>query len=287
MLDGDWSSDVCSSDLDMTFGPLMVPLLIALPMGPFLAWKRGDIAAVAQRLAVVLVLALGAVVVTWALKGRAVLPALGVGLATWLMLGAVAEIGWRVKLFTEPSVALRRAVGLPRSAWGTFLGHFGVGVLLLGVVAESAWKIEHVLVMNPGDHIKIERFDLTFERAVPNSGPNWDEAIARFRVTDGTSAAPVIMEPSKRTYRTRAMPTTETAIGTWDLFSQLYLAIGESQGEGVAMRIYWKPLVLLIWIGCLIMSIGGVVSLSDRRLRVGAPTPRRAAQAAALPAAAE
>jgi cytochrome c-type biogenesis protein CcmF len=271
---------------DMTFGPLMVPLLIALPMGPFLAWKRGDIAAVAQRLAVVLVLALVAVLVTWALEGHDVLPALGVGLAAWLMFGALAEIAWRIKLFTEPKVSFRRAVGLPRSAWGTMLGHFGVGVMLLGIVAESAWKVEQVLVMKPGDHVRIERFDVAFERAVPNSGPNWDEVIARFRVTDGSGSAPVILEPSKRTYRTRTMPTTETAIETYGLFSQLYLAIGETQGEGVAMRIYWKPLVLLIWIGCLIMSIGGVVSLTDRRLRVGAPTPHRVA-AAALPAAAE
>ena len=272
---------------DMTFGPLAVPLLLAVPLGPFLAWKRGDILAVAERLAAVLALAIVATAVSWWLhRGGPVLAPIGVGLATWLMLGALAEIAFRIKLFSEPGVALRRAVGLPRSAWGTMLGHFGVGVLVLGIVAESAWKIEHVLVMKPGDHLRIERFDLTFEKSVPNSGPNWDEIIARFSVRDGTSATPVIMEPSKRNYRTRSMPTTETAIATWDLFSQLYLAIGEPQGEGIAMRVYWKPMVLLIWIGCLIMSIGGLVSLTDRRLRVGAPTPPRVA-AAARPAAAE
>jgi cytochrome c-type biogenesis protein CcmF len=271
---------------DMTFGPLMVPLLIALPVGPFLAWKRGDIAAVAQRLAAVAALAIVATVVTWLLKGHDVLPALGVVLAAWLMFGALAEVLWRIKLFSEPAVAFRRAVGLPRSAWGTMLGHFGVGVMLLGIVAEGAWKVEHVLVMKPGEHIRVERFDVGFVRAVPNSGPNWDEVIARFEVKDGSGAAPIVMEPSKRNYRTRSMPTTETAIETYGLFSQLYLAIGEAQGEGVAMRIYWKPLVLLIWIGTLIMSIGGVVSLTDRRLRVGAPTPRKAG-AMAMPLAAE
>jgi len=272
---------------DMTFGPLMVPLLIVLPIGPFLAWKRGDIVGVAQRLATVLALALAATLATWAIRGHDVVPALGVGLATWVMVGAVAEIAVRIKLFTDPKVALRRAVGLPRSAWGTMLGHFGVGMLLFGIVAESAWKVEQVLVMKPGDHVRVERFDLTFERAVPASGPNWDEVVARFAVRDGSGGPAVILEPSKRTYRTRSMPTTETAIGTWDLFSQLYLAIGEAQGDGVAMRIYWKPLVLLIWLGCLIMSIGGMVSLTDRRLRVGAPTPHRAAPAAVMPLAAE
>ncbi len=273
---------------EMTFGPLVLPLLLAMPLGPFLAWKRGDLLAVAQRLAMVFALAIAAMLVTWWLtRGGPVLAPIGIGLAVWLMLGALAEIAFRIKLFSDPKVALRRAVGLPRSSWGTMLGHFGVGVLLLGTVAEGAWKVEHVLMMEPGDHIRVERFDLTFEKAVPAQGPNWDEVIARFRVDDGSGAAPVIMEPSKRTYRTRSMPTTETAIATYGLFSQLYLAIGETQGDGVAMRIYWKPLVLLIWIGCLIMSIGGVVSLTDRRLRVGAPTPHRASVAGAMTAAAE
>jgi cytochrome c-type biogenesis protein CcmF len=238
---------------------------------------------------VVFALAVVALMVTWWLtRGGPVLAPIGIGLAVWLMLGALAEIAFRIKLFSEmPAVSLRRAAGLPRSAWGTMLGHFGVGVLLLGIVAEGAWKVEHVLVMKPGDQIHVAHFDLTFVESAPNHGPNWDEVVARFSVRDGSGAAPVIMEPSKRSYRTRSMPTTETAIETYGLFSQLYLAIGDTQGDGIAMRIYWKPLVLLIWLGCLVMAIGGMVSLTDRRLRVGAPTPHRAGLAGTMPAAAE
>ncbi|MER2606378.1 MAG: heme lyase CcmF/NrfE family subunit [Siculibacillus sp.] len=273
---------------EMTFGPLMVPLLLAVPLGPFLAWKRGDVLAVAQRLAVVFALAILAGLVAWWMKrGGPVLAPIGVGLAFWLILGSLAEIAFRIKLFSEaPRVSFSRAVGLPRSAWGTMLAHFGVGIMLLGIVAEGAWKTETILVMKPGDTVRIARFELLFEKSEPVKGPNYDEIVARFRVSEnGREVA--VLEPSKRTYRARRMPTTETAIATSDLFSQLYLAVGDTQGDGVAMRIYWKPMVLAIWIGCLIMSIGGIVSLSDRRLRIGAPTPRRAATAAAMPEAAE
>ena len=266
---------------EMTFGPLMVPLLLVVPLGPFLAWKRGDLLAVAQRLAVVFALAVvGGLVTAWVKWGGPVLAPIGVGIALWLMLGALAEIGFRIKLFSEkPAVSLRRAVGLPRSNWGTMLAHFGLGVCLLGIVAESAWKQEINIVMKPGETVHVARFDLAYEASRPLKGPNYDEVVATFRVSEaGRTVA--VMEPSKRTYRTRQMPTTETAIETWDLFSQLYLSVGDTRDDGgIAMRIYWKPMVLLIWLGCLVMSIGGCVSLSDRRLRVGAPVPHRAAAA--------
>ena len=271
---------------EMTFGPLMVPLLLAVPIGPFLAWKRGDLLAVAQRLAAAFAVAIVGILVTWwATRGGPVLAPLGIGLALWLSVGSLSELAFRIKLFTEPSVSLRRAVGLPRSSWGATFGHLGLGLLLFGVVAESAWKSETILVMKPGESVHVARFDLTFDRSSTLTGPNYDATVARFVVREGGREV-AVMEPSKRIYRTRPMPTTETAITTWGLFSQLYLSLGETQGDGVAVRIYWKPLVLLIWLGCLVMAIGGTISLTDRRLRVGAPTPRRVATGA-LPAAAE
>lgn len=274
---------------DMTFGPLMVPLLIAVPLGPFLAWKRGDLLAVAQRLWVALAAAVVAMAATWwATRGGPVLAPLGIGLALWLIVGALAEIASRAHLFSEaPRVSLRRAVGLPRSAWGTMFAHLGLGLTLFGVIAESAWKVEEIRAMRPGDVVRVAGFELTYTGAFPNRGPNWDEIVARFTVRDSDGST-VVLEPSKRTYRTRTMPTTETAITTRGLFSQLYLSVGDAQADGgVAMRIYWKPFVLLIWLGCVAMALGGVVSLSDRRLRIGAPRPHRAAPAAAAVPAGE
>ncbi|WP_407047965.1 heme lyase CcmF/NrfE family subunit [Methyloraptor flagellatus] len=268
---------------DLTFGPLIVPVLIALPFGPLLAWKRGDLLGAAERLAAALALALVATVVSWWLtRGGPVIADVGIGLSIWIIAGALLEVAQRIKLFAGPTTAWNRAKGLPLSAWGTMLAHVGVGVTLFGIVAESAWKLERVLVMKLNDTVQVADFDLTFLGTVPRQGPNFQEQAAQFSVRRG-GVIVARMEPAKRFYPARQMPTTESSIETFG-FSQLYLSLGEAQADGgVAMRIYWKPQVTLIWLGCLVMALGGTASLADRRLRIGAPKPARVA-AAAVPA---
>ncbi|MFN7286466.1 MAG: heme lyase CcmF/NrfE family subunit, partial [bacterium] len=131
---------------NLTFGPLMVPLLVAMPFGPFLAWKRGDLPGVVQRLGAAIAVSILVVAVTaYATWGGPVLAPLATGLAAFIMLGALWDVGERIKLFREPvASSLRRAMGLPRSAWGTAIAHFGVGVCVLGIVAASAWQTEHI-----------------------------------------------------------------------------------------------------------------------------------------------
>lgn len=263
---------------NLTFGPLILPLLLAVPLGPFLAWKRGDLLAAAQRLAVAFALAVVAIVATWwATRGGPVLAAFGVGLAVWLMVGSLAEVAQRTKLFSSPpSVGLRRAAGLPRSAWGTVIAHFGIGVTVLGVVAESAWKTETIVAVKPGETVQVARFDVAFQGVAPRQVENYQEQAGRFVVREGGRVV-AELRPAKRFYPARQMPTTEAAIAQFDLWtSNLYISLGDAQADGgVAVRIYWKPFVNFIWYGCVIMALGGAVSLSDRRLRVGAPTPAR------------
>lgn len=265
-----------------TFGPLMLPVIIAMPFGPYLAWKRGDILGVSQRLMLALALSIVAgLVAAWIVGGGPVLAVLGIGLAAWAMIAALTELSSRIKLFRIPiSQSLRRAAGLPRSAWGTALGHFGVGVTVLGIVVTSAWQAENILVLKPGESAPIGAYEAKFLGATPRRGPNYQEVAARFEMSrDGEVIA--LMEPSKRVYNARQMPTSEAAIESIG-FSQLYLAIGdEMNAGGIAVRLYWKPLVLLIWLGTVVMAFGGLLSLSDRRLRIGAPKPSRAAAAAA------
>jgi len=266
---------------NMTFGPLILPALIVMPFGPYLAWKRGDMLAVLQRLALALGLAIVIALATaWAVGGGPVLAILGIGLAAWMMLGSISEIATRVKLFRAPiGQSLRRAIGLPRSAWGTALAHFGVGVTVLGIVTASAWQLENILVMKPGETAPIGAYEAKFLGSEQRAGPNYDEIAAHFELRrDGQLIAK--MDPSKRVYTARQMPTSEASIHSVG-FSQLYLAIGdEMTSGGVAVRLYWKPLVLLVWLGCVVMAIGGLLSLSDRRLRVGAPKPARKLAAA-------
>ncbi len=270
-----------------TFGPLMVPLLILVPFGPMLAWKRGDLLAVAQRLAVVAAFALiVAGAVYWSLNGGPVLAALGVGLAVWLIAGAVFEILWRVKFMRAPfAEAFRRAGGLPRAAWGTMLAHAGVGVVLLGIVGVTSWKTEVITTVAPGETLTVAGSELTFEGISSREGPNYSEEVAQFTVRrEGEVVA--ILEPAKRLYTVRRQPTTEAGIKSF-IGGDLYLVLGEATGDGsYIIRIYDNPLVTLIWIGTYIMVLGGMVSLSDRRLRVGAPR-KRAAKPVSAPAPAE
>ncbi|MGE3719951.1 MAG: heme lyase CcmF/NrfE family subunit [Bauldia sp.] len=263
---------------NLTFGPLMIPLLALVPFGPLLAWKRGDIYAAGQRLIFAFGAAILAVLAAAALTGaRNVLAVLGVGLAAWLAVGAFTEPAFRVKLGQAPlGDSLRRAYGLPRSVWGTMCAHFGLGVALFGIVASTAWQTETVVAMKPGESSLVAGRTVTLDSIIPRIGPNYSETIARFVVADA-GGRERILEPAKRVYAVRGTPTTESAIATIGP-SQLYISIGDILTDGTTtVRVYWKPLITLIWIGPLFMILGGLLSLSDRRLRVGAPRRTRTA----------
>ncbi|MEI8146448.1 MAG: cytochrome c-type biogenesis CcmF C-terminal domain-containing protein, partial [Alphaproteobacteria bacterium] len=177
------------------------------------------------------------------------------------------------QLFRVPaSVSLARARGLPRSVWGTAFAHAGVGIMVLGIVGETAYKEERILQVRPGETVTIRDFGLTLEGLIPRQGPNYRDLVARFRVTEGGRDAGVL-EPAKRIFTARNFPTTEAALLTRGA-SQLYVSPGDVAADGsIAVRLFYKPFVLLIWIGTLVMVFGGLLSLSDRRLRIGAPKP--------------
>ena len=262
---------------NLTFAPLFVPLMIAVPFGPMLAWKRGDLVAAAQRLLAAGVAALVAIAMLWAWTGGgSTLAPLAIGLAVFVIAGALSDLAERTGAFRTPfAIAARRARGLPRSTWGSAFAHAGVGVALIGIVCETTWNSEHIATMRPDDVAKVAGYDLKLDGLTQAQGPNFREMVAQFTVTlDGRRLA--VMTPSKRNFTTRGSSTTEAALLTRGA-SQLYISLGELTGDGaIAVRIYHKPLVLLIWLGPILMAFGGLLSLSDRRLRVGAPKPAKA-----------
>lgn len=257
---------------DMTFGPLMLPLLIALPFGPLLAWKRGDLLGVAQRLMFAALLATIALAAAYAVFHRGpTLAPFGLALGVFVMAGAISDFASRARLGKGSfGDALRRAFNLPRSAYGTMLAHFGVGLMVVGIVATSAYREEKILVMKPGEETSLAGYTLTFRGVAPATGPNYREEVGVFDVAR-KGAAVTRLEPSKRIYDMPPQPTSEAGIyPAWR--GDLYVVLGDAQkGGGFAVRIYSNPLVRFIWIGALIMFFAGAVSLSDRRLRVGAP----------------
>jgi cytochrome c-type biogenesis protein CcmF len=264
---------------NLTFAPLFVPLMAAVPFGPMLAWKRGDLLGASQRLMAAGIASLLALAFVWAwARGGSSLAPLGIGLAVWVIVGAFSDLAERLALFRSPfPVSLRRARGLPRSNWGTAFAHAGIGLALIGIVCETTWNSEYIGIMKPEDVRTIAGYQFRLDGLMERQGPNFRELVAQFTVSvDGQPLA--IMKPSKRNFTTRSSSTTEAALESRGL-SQLYVSLGDVGADGaITVRIYHKPLVLLIWFGPVLMAIGGLLSLSDRRLRVGAPKPARALQ---------
>jgi len=265
-----------------TFSVTALAMLLAVPFGPLLAWKRGDLIAAAQRLIGAALLAVIALVVTFLVQGKPVLAALGIGLAVFVIAGALTDIAERTGVFrTSPGNALRRAVGLPQSAWGAAFAHLGLGLMLIGVIGESQWNSERIVAMKVGDKLAIGGYELSFDGAEQKDGPNYRELVTTFTASrDGKVIG--TMTPAKRTFAHREMSTTEAALKARGL-SQIYLSLGDIGADGsVAVRAFYKPLVLLIWFGALVMAMGGALSLSDRRLRIGAPRPAKSKAKSAL-----
>ena len=272
---------------NLTFGPLFLMLMFAMPFGPLLAWKRGDLYGVAQRLLAAFGLALAAIGLAFAIEGGAsMLAPFGVGLAFFVMGGAVTDLVERIGLLTLPMPTVwARALGLPRSAWGTAVAHFGIALTLLGIVGAAAWGTEKIVAVVPGQMLSLSGYDLTFDGLKREPGPNYSAEIGTFTVR---KAGVVIgtMEPSKRNFSARETTTNEAALMIRGP-GQLYLSLGDDDPNGgIAIRLYYKPLVMLIWLGGVVMMLGGALSLSDRRLRIGAPKPGKkpAARPALAPA---
>jgi cytochrome c-type biogenesis protein CcmF len=269
-----------------TFVPLMAPLLVAVPIGTMLAWKRGDLPGVLGRLKAALAIAAAAVVVQLVVtRGAGVLATCAMALAVWVVAGSLVELANRVQLLrVSLERSWQRARGLPRSTYAMTLAHIGLGVFVAGVTASSAWQGEAILVLKPGDRAELAGYEFTLARIDEAQGPNYVARRATFEVTrDGAHVA--TLTPEKRFYPVERQATSEAGIDT-GLFGDLYVVLGDpveggAAGGGHTVRIYHNPLVMWIWGGVMIMGFAGVLSLSDRRHRVGAPTPARGRVAAA------
>ncbi len=258
---------------NLTFAALMTPLLVVLPFGPLLAWKRADVLGAAQRLIAAAALAVFLTVLISALRGVSIsLAPVGLLLGFWVSFGALAELVERGRIGRlTPLESLRRLFGLPRSVWSTAIAHFGVGITVLGIVATTAWESELVTALNPGQSAELAGYAVSFDKFETAKGDNYQTEIGTFTATgpDGTKRS---FAAERRTFVASGMQTTEAAIQTYG-FSQLYLQLGEAGNNAHVVRIWHKPYVTLIWIGTLFMAFAGLFSLTDRRRRVGAPRP--------------
>ncbi|HUN12758.1 MAG TPA: heme lyase CcmF/NrfE family subunit, partial [Rhabdaerophilum sp.] len=229
---------------DLTAVPLMIPLFLAIPVGQKLAWKRGDFAGAMSRLWWALALAvIGAAAVSFAVSGGPVMALAGIGLGFFLIFGAFDDLldrasrgGW--------GRFMPRLLAIPRANVAMVLAHAGAGLMVLGISA-TAFEKEKIISVKAGETFQLAHHSLTLNGLTTQTGPNYNALVARFTLRDGAGAPIAELNPAKRVYVGRQMPTSEVARYR-EGFSEVYLAIGEtSGGERVDLRAYYKPYVLL------------------------------------------
>lgn len=257
---------------NMTFVPIMVPLLLAMPVGAVLKWKRDVLREALGRLkhpagASVLV---GVIVlsITW---GRSAFAAAFMALAAWLVFGSLAALLQRIRFSsTSLETSLNLARTTPLAFYGLVLAHAGMGISVAGITGMTAWATEKIEMMRPGEVLQLSGFDVRLRSVGDVAGPNYEAERGVFDISrSGHPVAELYSE--RRFYPVRQQQTTAAGIRT-NLISNLYVTLGDADGKGAwAVRFYYHPFIPLVWIGALTMALGGFVSLADRRLRVGAP----------------
>jgi cytochrome c-type biogenesis protein CcmF len=262
-------------------------MILAVGIGPLLSWKRGDLLGALQRVWAAYAAAVVAILVAfYVTHGGPILAVLGFGLAAWTGMAVLVEWADRIKLFRVGFAdSLRRAMHLPRAAYGMSFAHFGLAVSVAGFSA-SAFDVEAIDTVHAGSVVQIAGYELRFAGVARVPGPNYtaDQASVEIR-RDGALVA--LVHPERRFFPLQQQTTAMTAIRT-NFLSDLYVALGDGDEAGNwTLRVYWKPLVPWIWIGAMFMAFGGMVSLSDRRWRVGVGARARRMAPALQPAAGE
>ncbi|MGJ4973175.1 MULTISPECIES: heme lyase CcmF/NrfE family subunit [unclassified Bradyrhizobium] len=271
---------------NLTFVPIMVPLLLAMVIGPVLKWKRDLLVAALQRLRLAGGLAAFiAVAILVATFGQRFLVAFFFGIAVWLVIGSLMVLAHRVRLgMTTPlATSLNLARTTPLAVYGLVLAHAGMGVTVAGITGMTAWASEKVQMLRPGQSLQLAGYDIKLRSIGKFPGPNYEAERGTFDITrNGKPFTQLSSE--RRFYPVRQQQTTAAGIRT-NLIWNVYVTLGDPDDKGAwAVRCYYHPLVPLVWIGALMMACGGFISLADRRFRVGAPRRAMRAVPTAVPA---
>jgi cytochrome c-type biogenesis protein CcmF len=253
-----------------TFVPLFIPLLVTMVIGPFLKWKRDDIAPVLKKLNVPLSVAVVAIMIVavWSF-GNHLVTAMGIGLSVWVIAGSFWVLAKRIKLGSIPldqSFAILKST--PRAYFGLFLAHVGLGFVVGAIATVTTWQQENILSMKAGDTTTISSYGVRLAKVESVPGPNYNAERGIFELSSGGKIF-AVLSAERRFYQLQQVQTNQTGIRT-NLISNTYIAMGDADNSGGwTVRIYYHPLAPWLWIGGFTMALGGFVSLSDRRFRVG------------------
>ncbi len=243
---------------ESVFVPLIVPMLFLMGLGPMARWKAASAGNLARRLWLALTLAIIAgIVLPFGLGSWTPLVGLGVLLAVWIAAATATDIRTRLKSGARPPLAF----------WGMHLAHIGVAVFVIGVTLVKGYQTERHVRMAPGDTVQVGGYTLRLLGIQDALGPNYKAKVGELQLSKNGRVLRML-RPEKRDYYSTAMPMTDAAIDT-GFTRDIYVSLGESIGGGAwAVRVHYKPFVDWIWGGCLLMALGGIVAVSDRRYRL-------------------
>ena len=239
------------------FVPIMIPVVFLLGLGPWANWKSASLMAIAKRIwGVAVVAVIAAVAIPLAMGELTWLTSIGCLLAFWVIGSGALQIYVRLKSGIPP-----------RAFWAMQLGHFGMSVFIIGVTMVGGYQEEKDVRMEPGDVVSIGSYQLKLEGVTKVMGPNYEAVRGTFALLQH-GVQQKTLYPEKRSYFSSSMPMTEASIDS-GLTRDVYVSLGEPlEGKAWAVRAYFKPFVDWIWIGALIMALGGLLAASDKRYRL-------------------
>ena len=256
------------------FTPFAFAIAVALPIGAVLSWKRAQLGRAMRLMSGVALLTIALLGLFYALgTGRSLAGLITLALGVWLVAGAAVDLWQRTGQGREIAAKFGRLTRLPRADWGKAVAHAGLGITFIGVGALVSYQIEDIRVAQIGEEFDVGAYHLTVRDVREVQGPNYISTMAFVEVAkDGRIVD--LLTPEKRIYPVAGMPTTEAGIDS-GFTRDVYVALGDPQLDGGwAVRTWIKPFANWIWGGAIIMALGGALSLTDRRYRVGAGAAR-------------
>jgi cytochrome c-type biogenesis protein CcmF len=246
------------------FVPLMVPVVFLMVPGGIAHWREARWAQLGHDLRLPALAAVLAGAAIWTLTERGTwLTAMGMALATWVVVGLLMQI----------AIRLKKPGRIPPSFWGMLLAHLGIAVITVGITMVKSYEVERDVRMGLNDTVTIENYNFELVGVSDVNGPNYKALRGDIKVTkDGKYLE--MLYPEKRKYFSSAMPMTEAGIDS-GFFRDLYVSLGEPiEGERLqwSVRVFYKPFISWLWYGAILMVLGGLLAVSDRRYRKSANT---------------
>jgi cytochrome c-type biogenesis protein CcmF len=235
-----------------------LPLMALLAIGMHAAWKHAKLEEKAKALITMLAVSIvaGVAVPILAYGGFHFMASVGLAAGFWVLLSSLYE----------PYLRLRAGHSLSRGVLGMTVAHIGVAMFCIGVTVVQSYRIEKDVALKPGESVELQGYKFKFDGLEQVAGPNYDAVQSHFTITEGDRLV-AKLNPQKRIYRVRTMPMTEAGIEV-DWNRDLFVAMGEDLGDGAwSLRLQYKPMVRFIWFGALVMAIGGLIAITDRRYR--------------------